>query len=68
MEQDWIQKAKAEPQKEHKHPTHWGPYERLYCAPEAHTRSASRTRTRRRSKGCKPTKCSRPGRQSKASS
>eukprot|EP00959_Pyramimonas_sp_CCMP1952_P205995 4307531-Pyramimonas_sp.AAC.1 len=38
MEQDWIQKAKDEPQKQYKSPTQWGPYERLYCAPEAYAR------------------------------
>eukprot|EP00959_Pyramimonas_sp_CCMP1952_P096531 2017741-Pyramimonas_sp.AAC.1 len=35
MEEDWIQKAKAEPEKQRKSSTHWGPYERLHCAPEA---------------------------------
>eukprot|EP00959_Pyramimonas_sp_CCMP1952_P238470 4983022-Pyramimonas_sp.AAC.1 len=31
MGQGWIQKAKAEPQKQCKAPTHWGPCECLHC-------------------------------------
>eukprot|EP00959_Pyramimonas_sp_CCMP1952_P407432 8538873-Pyramimonas_sp.AAC.1 len=48
MGQDWIQKAKAEPQKEYKSPTQWGPYECLYCISEA------RTRFREQNKGAVP--------------
>eukprot|EP00959_Pyramimonas_sp_CCMP1952_P028330 594459-Pyramimonas_sp.AAC.1 len=38
MGQDWIQKARGEPQKENKSPTHWGPYECLYCVSKAYAR------------------------------
>eukprot|EP00959_Pyramimonas_sp_CCMP1952_P209397 4380663-Pyramimonas_sp.AAC.1 len=38
MDQDWIKKAKAEPEKEYKSPTQWGPYECLYCVSEAYAR------------------------------
>eukprot|EP00959_Pyramimonas_sp_CCMP1952_P393238 8239288-Pyramimonas_sp.AAC.2 len=38
MEQDWIQKAKAEPEKQCKSPTQWAPYECLYCVSEAYAR------------------------------
>ena len=38
LEQEWLQKVKAEPQAGHKYPSSWGPYECLYCVSEAYTR------------------------------
>ena len=38
VEQEWLQKVKAEPEKNYKYPSSWGPYECLYCVSEAYTR------------------------------
>ena len=68
LEQDWLQKVKADPETRYQYPSVWGPYECLYCVSEASGASARSTRKQCRCKGFKRTRCLWSARTRKASS